>query len=95
MPDGTAEEVCPHCGVDLLGDPLPEQFQLPGLTRYRFVLAIEIRGVYDGPLFYGCPFCWGTWHRFDSTHTLWSAAEKYRAEFTEAMTTEENKGGTQ
>lgn len=88
MPDLPAEEVdtCPHCGADLLGEPIPERFQHPGHgTRYRRALAVEIRGVYDGPLFYGCPFCWGTWPRFGPTDPLWPASEKYRARFTKEM----------
>jgi len=87
MPDSPTEEVCPHCGADLLGEPVPERFQHPGVgTRYARGLAIEIRGVYDGSLFYACPDCWGTWHRFDPTDPLWAAAEKYRARFTKEMT---------
>lgn len=39
---------CPHCTIPLG----PE------------VIGIEIRGLYDGVLFWLCPYCTHRWHRF-------------------------------
>jgi hypothetical protein len=77
---------CPHCNADLLGEVIPEHIQ-PGGHHYRRSLGIEIRGVYDGVLFFACPDCHGTWHRWKPEHSLrlWVAAEKHRARFTATM----------
>lgn len=55
---------CPHCNAD----------QRPGRT-----IGVEIWGVYDGVLFWRCPDCGGSWHRWspDSWLRLYKAAEKY------------------
>jgi hypothetical protein len=80
----TEYDNCPHCGADLFGDVIPEHIQ-PGGHRYQHSLGIEIRGVYDGVLFYACPYCYGTWHRWKPEHSLREAAETHRARFTETM----------
>lgn len=51
--------VCPECGGGQ-GDEIPGR---PG-EYYSKVVMVEIRGVYDGGLFYMCPFCGHTWHRW-------------------------------
>jgi hypothetical protein len=79
---------CPHCGADLFGEVIPEHIRPAGCGhRYHRGLGIEIRGVYDGVLFYACPDCHGTWHRWKRSHDerLWQAAEKHRARFTAIM----------
>lgn len=45
---------CPHCAVPLLDG---------GVTH---VIGVEIRGVYDGVLFWMCSACGGTWHRWSA-----------------------------
>lgn len=83
---------CPHCGVSLIGGPLPEKHihmynapdAKPGdpgwVTHGRREIGIEVLGVYDGILFYECPDCHGTWHRFPDTpyyERLYKAADKH------------------
>ena len=36
-----------------------------GKTHFSRIIGVEIRGVYDGVLFWACPECGGTWHRWD------------------------------
>lgn len=56
---------CPHCGSD----------QRDG--DYRRTVMVEIRGVYDGGLFYECPDCRGRWHRWPKGHWLRLGAVPY------------------
>lgn len=42
-------KTCPHCAADL---------------HNGRAIGVEIRGVYDGVLFWGCPDCGGSWHRW-------------------------------
>lgn len=51
-------DVCPHCAVDLAY--VGESGQ-----RFSHRIGVEIRGVYDGVLFWACPECWTPWHRWD------------------------------
>lgn len=58
---------CPHCAVDLIGPMIPENLRAShygGATHFRREILVEIWGVYDGGLFYRCPDCEGTWHRW-------------------------------
>jgi Zn-finger nucleic acid-binding protein len=55
---------CPHCGADLG-------------VNHRWAIGIEIRGVYDGTLFYQCPSCGGRWHRFPEGDRLRARAEPF------------------
>lgn len=70
---------CPHCNADLRGSPiLPEhQEHYGGETHYSRAVGIEVRGVYDGVLFWQCPDCHGTWHRFPEDHWLRHRAVPY------------------
>ncbi len=83
-------ENCPHCGVSLQGEPIPEKslthkdgcdgfshesWSRPGdrchcliygkVTHFGRKIGIEVRGVYDGVLYYQCPDCAGKWHRWE------------------------------
>lgn len=82
------DRFCPHCGASLYGEIIPGHLDADGNEqRYRRALGIEIWGVYDGVLFYACPECYGTWHRWTAQYApnLWAAAEKHRARFTAEM----------
>lgn len=91
-------EICPHCMVNLEGDPIPpekvytpEEYALPwnerppgkcyppGSTSFKRTIGVEIRGVYDGILFWQCPDCGGRWHRWmpDVWERLHNAAAPY------------------
>jgi hypothetical protein len=56
---------CPHCGVSLQGDAIPEDVRhyYGQSTHWRRDLAVHVQGVYDGAL-YQCPDCDGRWHRW-------------------------------
>jgi len=56
---------CPKCGVSLIGDPIPEDIvEHYAGTHWRREIGIEVRGVYDGVLFWRCPDCEHEWDRF-------------------------------
>lgn len=57
---------CPHCGVSLIGDPIPEKdrHHFGKETHFRREVGIEIWGAYDGILYWQCPDCGGSWHRW-------------------------------
>jgi uncharacterized protein with PIN domain len=69
MSDATDESRCPHCGADLTD-------VRDDWSGYRTIL-VEIRGVYDGGLFWMCPDCEGRWHRWPVGHYLRARAERY------------------
>lgn len=54
-------DTCPN-GCDLRGEPIPNR---EGFF-YKRALMHEIRGVYDGGLYYSCPDCGIAWHRWTS-----------------------------
>lgn len=68
-PDGP--DVCPHCDA-ALAYYVDEQ-------RYSRVLGVEVRGVYDGVLYFACPDCHTAWHRWPPGHPIRERAERYRA----------------
>ena len=74
---------CPHCSTSLLGEEIPaEQRREGGGTHYKREILMEIRGVYDGGLFWMCPDCGCRWHRWPEGHYLHDLAEKHIHEFT-------------
>lgn len=72
------ENICPHCETDLRDKPIPKEHQhLYGTsTHFSRKIGIEIRGVYDGMLFWQCPNCGGRWHRFTDEY-MRKKAEPY------------------
>lgn len=72
---------CPHCAAGLLGDPIPQKYIDEGWygtkTHYDRTIGVEVRGVYDGVLYWACPDCGGTWHRWPEDHHLRARAEKH------------------
>lgn len=65
---------CPHCLIDLRGAEIPNS-EPP--EYYMHTIGVEVRGIYDGVLFWECPTCMGRWHRFPPKHYLWYKAELY------------------
>lgn len=65
---------CPRCGSSLRGAEIPREYLEQGWygpwkpddgPRYfSQKIGHEIPGVYDGVLYWACPFCGGKWHRF-------------------------------
>jgi hypothetical protein len=39
-------------------------------NHYSHAVMVEVRGVYDGGLYFMCPNCRGTWHRWPVGHPL-------------------------
>jgi hypothetical protein len=70
----TDRETCPHCNGSLVDDR-------PGPTGQRGwrTIGIEVLGVYDGILYWMCPDCSGTWHRWPEGHHLRIRAQGYVA----------------
>lgn len=68
-----AERPCPGCGEDLY-------YTVRG-TRYSRATSVEIRGVYDGGLFYAHTVqsggCGRAWHRWEGPSRLRVKAQKY------------------
>lgn len=61
---------CPHCKVSLLGDLIPDEHLggYPKGTHYKLEIGVEDPMIYDGTLFYRCPFCEGTWGGYRSLY---------------------------
>ena len=75
-----ANERCPLCRASLTAGRIPEESRGhydEGRTHYSRRIGVEIRGVYDGVLYYECPDCGGRWHRFPVGHYLRERAEAY------------------
>src|SRR4051794_24279323 len=69
MVDQVDEYECPHCGADLRGNPIPQEYidggyYAPEATHYNRKVGVEVPSVYDGILYWECPDCGGTWHRW-------------------------------
>lgn len=60
---------CPHCGTLL-------DYDKDGIL-YSHAVGVEVRGVYDGVLFWQCPACDGRWHHFQPGSRLFERAEEY------------------
>jgi Zn-finger nucleic acid-binding protein len=54
---------CPHCGVSLIGDPIPEDIRHHYSPPYywRREIGIEYPEKCDGVWEWQCPDCKGTW----------------------------------
>lgn len=76
---------CPHCGTDQRGDPIPAEHLAAGLygepdsapRHYSRTIGVNIPGVYDGVLYWACPDCGGTWHRWPEGHHLRRRAQPW------------------
>ncbi len=73
------KEICPHCRVDLRGEPIPDESrQFYGSeTHFSRTIGVEVHGLYDGVLFWQCPECRGRWHRWPEGSHLRDRAEPY------------------
>lgn len=69
-------ENCPKCGANLRGAPIPTEHteQFGGEAFYSRMIGVEVQGVYDGVLYWMCPDCRGTWHRWPRDSRLYRAA---------------------
>ena len=64
----TTPRTCPNCEADLRGEPIPAELTGSGFyakgEHYSRVVGVEVRGVYDGVLYWQCPDCGHKWHRW-------------------------------
>lgn len=85
----TETNKCPHCDKDLRDKPIPEDVrEFYGEKEYYMkTIGVEIYGLYDGVLFWMCPFCEGKWHRWPEGDYRREKAENYfeQMEIKEAM----------
>lgn len=72
-------EQCPMCSASFKGKEIPEKSRhLYGdATHYSNIIGMEIRGVYDGVLFWQCHNCGARFHRFPEGHYLRERAEAH------------------
>lgn len=66
---GVLDATCPRCHAQL-------DYEEDGY-RLSHIVGVEIRGVYDGVLFWQCPFCNGRWHRWKPGTRQHARAEEY------------------
>lgn len=62
-------EPCPKCGVDLA-------YEVDGYSYTRRI-GVEVQGVYDGVLYWLCPFCDHRWNRWPEDHSRHAVAAEY------------------
>lgn len=56
------KDKCPHCGVSLIGDPIPDDIKEHyDSTHWRREIGIEYPELYDGVWEWECPDCKGRW----------------------------------
>jgi hypothetical protein len=85
-------EHCPHCNADLTGEPIPQEYIDKGYygdkTHYSRKVGHEIRGVYDGVLFWSCPDCGKAWPRWTDGGRLTDAAADWVRSFNDRIAKE-------
>lgn len=65
---------CPTCYTDLRGAVIPDT---DPPQYYSHLIGVEISGVYDGVLYWECPYCQARFHRFRAGTDLWKKASRY------------------
>lgn len=70
-------DTCPECGTSLIGDPIPSEDRgaFGHAAHFRREIGVEIRGVYDGVLYWKCPDCGRAWNRWEKNTRLYEAAQ--------------------
>lgn len=63
------QDICPYCEKDL-------SYEFEGNT-YSRKEGHEIRGAYDGVLFWACPYCGHAWQRWPKGERLHKVAQVY------------------
>lgn len=74
MENKPLSERCPTCLADLRAAPIPNT---DPPEYYSHLIGHEIPWLYDGVLFYECPFCYTRFHRFIPGSDLWRKADPY------------------
>lgn len=69
---------CPLCKADLRAERIPDDIRHHyGADYFSRAILVEVRGVYDGGLFYHCPDCGGDYHRWPEGSRLRAVAERH------------------
>lgn len=78
-------EACPYCKANLQGEPIPQEYIDAGMygdkTHYSRMIGIENPRIYDGILYWKCPDCGGTWHRWPEGTRQHTVAVPYVGEW--------------
>jgi hypothetical protein len=72
-------DICPACDAFMRGNPIPEEHRrshYPVYTHYSRLIGVEVRGVYDGILYWRCPDCGHCWNRWPTDHPRHAVAER-------------------
>jgi hypothetical protein len=73
--------IYPKDAVDFYGEPITEggvHVYRDGRPRFGSrTIGVQVRGLYDGVLYWQCPDCGGRWHLWPEGDRLWSRAEPY------------------
>ncbi len=58
--------ICPECGADWTGPPIPQDIRhhYGDQTHFSRRIGIELKGIYDGVIVWKCPDCGHMKHRF-------------------------------
>lgn len=60
--------ICPDCGSNWQGAPIPQEAIDKGWygdnTHFSRLIGVEVRGAYDGVLYWQCPDCGSKFVRF-------------------------------
>lgn len=70
-------DYCPHCGASMNDKPIPEDkvHLYGGGGWFKREVGMEVRGTYDGVLYWFCPDCGLPWHRWPVGSFQYQAAE--------------------
>lgn len=85
---------CPHCGYSLKGEAHPEGVgdYYGDTTHFNVALGCVVRGVYDGILYWVCPFCDRAWARdFGAALTLQRTSERHAEDYNAARRLEASR----
>lgn len=71
---------CPSCQANLQGEPIPEKdrkYYRNDTTHFSRAIGCDVRGVYDGVLYWYCPDCGHAWPRKFAHGPLRKLSVKY------------------
>lgn len=81
-------DICPN-GCDLTGDPIPQETIDKGYfgdaTHFSRMIGVSVQGWYDCILYWACPDCDATWHRWPAGTKEYIAAKRFMKERANAI----------
>lgn len=87
-------DYCPHCAVSLCGNPIPDNLKqhYSGDGFYKREIGMEVRGAYDGVLYWFCPDCGMPWHRWPVDSRLHRVAVPHMEKHADEVTALSKRG---